>query len=192
MFIHPIQHINHLKTNVIQQSEIYICIFSIVRVRRKRGDEMKVNIDINEKYDETTVTIHAKKWSKELEELIRKLEYQTPKRIIGVQGGKSVLLSPSEIDFIFAENRKVYASMNQKSIELTMKLYEAEELLESHGFCRLSKSALGNLNNMVSFELAFNGNLCVYFHSGSKEYVSRKYVHELKRKLILGVEEYDR
>ncbi|MEK3937619.1 LytTR family DNA-binding domain-containing protein [Sporosarcina sp. FSL W7-1349] len=153
---------------------------------------MKVNIDLNPKYDETSVTIHAKEWTRELEELVKKLDYQAPKRIIGVEGDKSILLSPSDIEYIFAENRKVFASTNKQSIELTMKLYEAEELLESHGFCRLSKSALGNLDKIAYFELAFNGNLCVYFHSGSKEYVSRKYVHEVKRKLILGVEDHDR
>lgn len=153
---------------------------------------MKVNIDLNEKYNETSVTIHAKKWTKELEELIKKLEHQTPKRIIGVEGDKSILLSPSDIDYIFAENRKVHASVNKQSIELTMKLYEAEQLLEGYGFCRLSKSAIGNLNKIAYFELSFNGNLCVYFQSGSKEYVTRKYVHEVKRKLILGVDDNDR
>ncbi|KKB33173.1 LytTR family DNA-binding domain-containing protein [Bacillus thermotolerans] len=153
---------------------------------------MKVNIDLNEQYGETSVTIHARKWTKELAELVRKLDHQAPKRMIGVEGDKSILLSPGDVDYIFAENRKVYASVNKKAIELTMKLYEAEEVLEGHGFSRLSKSALGNLNQITHFELAFNGNLCVYFRSGSKEYVSRKYVHELKRKLVLGVDARDR
>ena len=135
-------------------------LISIIRV--KRGDWMKITIDINEKYDETSVTICAKKWTTELEELIKKLKHQTPKRLIGVDGEKSILLSPKEIDVIFAENRKVYASIHNQPIELKMKLYEAEELLISHGFCRLSKSALGNIERMTHFELSFNGNLCVF------------------------------
>ena len=161
-------------------------------VKKGRGKEMKLNIDINEDYEETHVTIHAKEWTKELEELIKKIDQKAPKRIIGVDGDKSMLLTPSEIDYIFAENRKVYAWINKQSIEITMKLYEAEEVLASFGFSRLSKSVIGNLNQITRFELAFNGNLCVYFKSGSKEYVSRKYVNELKNKLILGVGNYDR
>ncbi|GAE36239.1 LytTR family DNA-binding domain-containing protein [Halalkalibacter akibai] len=152
---------------------------------------MRVNIDINEKYDETLVTIHAKEWTKELEDLVRKLELKTPKKVVGTEGDHSILLSPADIDFVFAVKRKVYASINQQSIEINMKLYEAESLLASHGFCRLSKSAIGNLNQIKRFELAFNGNLCVYFQSGSKEYVSRKYVQELKKKLIIGADEYN-
>ncbi|WP_113928023.1 LytTR family DNA-binding domain-containing protein [Bacillus sp. P14.5] len=149
---------------------------------------MKVNIEIHDKYDETLITIHAKEWSKELEELVKKLETKTPNRIVGSEGEQSILLSPDEIDYVFAVNRKVYASIHKQSVELNMKLYEAEELLESCGFSRLSKSAIGNLNRIKRFELAFNGSLCVHFYSGSKEYVSRKYVQEIKQKLILGVD----
>ncbi|MBD8070669.1 LytTR family DNA-binding domain-containing protein [Bacillus sp. PS06] len=153
---------------------------------------MKLNIDINEKYTETYITIQAKEWTVELEEIVRKLEHQKPKRILGVEGDKSTLLSPQAIDYFYSEKRKVYASINHQSIEITMKLYEVEEWLEGIGFCRLSKSVIGNLNQITHFELAFNGNLCVYFRSGSKEYVSRKYVPELKRRLILGGDKHDR
>jgi len=79
---------------------------------------MRVNIDINEKYDETLVTIHAKEWTKELEDLVRKLELKTPKKVVGTEGDHSILLSPADIDFVFAVKRKVYASINQRSIEI--------------------------------------------------------------------------
>lgn len=149
---------------------------------------MKFNLDLQQKYEEISVTIHAKEWSEELEEVVRKLEYQLPKRILGIDGDRTILLSPGDIEYVFAEKRKVFASVKKQSIEITMKLYEAEGMLRSYGFCRLSKSAIGNLSKITHFELAFNGNLCVYFRSGEKEYVSRKYVQELKRKLILGDE----
>jgi DNA-binding LytR/AlgR family response regulator len=149
---------------------------------------MRVNIEINEKYEDTLITIQAKEWTKELEELVKKLEQKSAKRLVGTEGDQSILLSPHEIDYVFAVNRKVYASIQNQALELSMKLYEAEDLLESHGFCRLSKSAIGNLNQIKCFELAFNGSLCVYFHSGSKEYVSRRYVQEVKQRIILGVD----
>ena len=149
---------------------------------------MKVNLDINNNHEETSVTIHTKEWSQEIEELINKLNYQTPKRIVGNEDEKSILLSPDEIEYIYAENRKVFASLKNQSIELNLKLYEVESLLFPYGFTRFSKSVIGNINHITRFELAFNGNLCVYFQSGSKEYVSRKYVLDIKKKLIIGVE----
>src|SRR5690606_32535458 len=33
------------------------------------------------------------------------------------------------------------------------------------------------------FEASFNGTLCVYFKSGVKEYISRRYVHAIKKAL---------
>ncbi|WP_085991263.1 LytTR family DNA-binding domain-containing protein [Oceanobacillus senegalensis] len=146
---------------------------------------MKLNIDIDSKYKETYVTIQAKEWTKEVEELVQKLNQQTPKRIVGFHENGQVLLSPSHIDYVFAESRKVYANLNQQSFEINMKLYEVENLFKSYGFSRFSKSVIGNHHQVIRFELAFNGSLCVYFKSGGKGYVSRRYVREIKKKLIL-------
>lgn len=151
---------------------------------------MKINIDIDEKHEETSITIHANKWTDELEDLMKKLGQQTPKRIVGFDEDRSILLSPQEIDYIYAEKRKVFASVNKKSYEINMKLYEIEALLNRYGFTRLSKSVIGNLHQMTHFELFFNGTLCVFFRSGSKEYVSRKYVRTLKNKLVIGADEH--
>ncbi len=147
---------------------------------------LKVKIDLDENHHETTITIHAKEWSKELELLVEKLKEQTTGKLIGTENDKSILLHPNEIDFIYAQDRKVFAAVNKRSIEINMKLYEVEELLETYHFTRFSKSVIGNLQQIDSFELSFNGNLCVFFRSGNKEYVSRKYVMNVKEKLILG------
>ncbi|GEL78449.1 LytTR family DNA-binding domain-containing protein [Tenuibacillus multivorans] len=147
---------------------------------------MKVNIDIDQKYDGTFVTIHAKEWSHELEELVKSLNSDNNKKIVGREEDKSILLSPNDIEYVYAQNRKVQAVIHNRTIELNMKLYEVEEILSGHDFNRFSKSVIGNLNHIKYFELAFNGNLCVFFQSGSKEYVSRKYVNDIKEKLIMG------
>ncbi|WP_028543719.1 LytTR family DNA-binding domain-containing protein [Paenibacillus taiwanensis] len=147
---------------------------------------MKVHIDLNDNYEETTITIHAKAWTEELAALMSKLQSPASKRLMGIEDERSILLDPAHIDYIFAESRKVFASVEQRKIELKMKLYEVEELLTPLQFMRFSKSVIGNIDLIDRFELAFNGNLCVYFKSGSKEYVSRSYVNALKQQLILG------
>lgn len=148
---------------------------------------MKVKIDIDDKYAETTVIIQANAWSEELAALAAKLNVQEKsKRLVGVENERSVLLEPSEIDCVFAEKRKVMAALGSRNVELRMKLYEVEELLVDRQFMRFSKSVIGNLDQIDHFELVFNGNLCVHFKSGKKEYVSRSYVSELKQRLILG------
>ncbi|GBF74856.1 LytTR family transcriptional regulator [Paenibacillus sp. 598K] len=147
---------------------------------------MKIKIDISDEYDEPTIIIQAKVWSEELAALMKRLQAQEPQRLVGVEDERSVLLDPSELDYVYAEQRKVYAVRNGRQIELKMKLYEVEALLQEYRFQRFSKSVIGNLDQIDRFELVFNGNLCVHFKSGSKEYVSRGYVAELKQRLILG------
>lgn len=147
---------------------------------------MKLTIDIDENYGETSITIQASEWSDELEEIVNIIKINKQQRIFAVDEDQTVLLNPSEIDFVFAENRKIYAVLEDRKLELRMKLYQVEEILIPHHFMRFSKSVIGNLNRIERFDLSFNGNLCVYFHSGNREYISRKYVSPIKEKLMMG------
>lgn len=149
---------------------------------------MKVNIEVDEKYEETSITIRTNKWTEELDHLVKMIQMNEPKRIFGVVDEQTILLKPSEIDYVYAENRKVYAAVGKKRYEIKMKLFEVEEILAAQHFMRFSKSVIGNLNNIARFELSFNGNLCVHFQSGNKEYITRKYVSSIKEKLTLGGE----
>lgn len=149
---------------------------------------MKVNIEVDEKYEETSITIRTNQWTEELDQLVKLIQMNEPKRIFGVVDDQTILLKPSEIDYVYAENRKVYAAIGNKRYEIKMKLFEVEKTLAAHHFMRFSKSVIGNLNNIARFELSFNGNLCVHFQSGNKEYITRKYVAGIKEKLTIGGE----
>ncbi|MBO1004219.1 LytTR family DNA-binding domain-containing protein [Pseudogracilibacillus auburnensis] len=152
---------------------------------------MKVNIDIDEEHEGTSITIQTDKWTDELEHLLTLIKKETPKRLFGVDEDQTILLNPKEIDFIYAENRKVYAALQNRRLEIRMKLYEIENMLASQHFMRFSKSVIGNINRIQRFELSFNGNLCVYFTSGNKEYITRKYVTSVKEKLAMGGTDHD-
>lgn len=148
---------------------------------------MNVKIDLNDNHKETTVIIQAREWSDDLETLVRQLNNTKKQRVVGVTEDQSIVLEPSDIDFVYAEKRKVFAATTaRQNIELKMKLYEVEKMFESHHFTRFSKSVIGNIEHIQRFELAFNGNLFIHFDSGNKEYVSRNYVAKLKEKLAIG------
>lgn len=147
---------------------------------------MKVNIDLNDKYPETSITIHTKEWTKELEDLMNQIQQQKPQRLFGFEGDQTILLQPEHIDYIYAENRKVFAVIQDKHLEIRMKLYEVEQSLSESHFMRFSKSVIGNIQQIQRFEVSFSGNLCVYFHSKNKEYISRKYIASIKERLTMG------
>ncbi len=147
---------------------------------------MKVNIEIDDAHKETSITIQTNEWSEELEEILSIIKRRKPERLFGIDDDQTILLHPDEIDFVYAEKRKIFAKQNDRSFEIKMKLYEVEKMLLPHNFVRFSKSVIGNLNQIQRFELSFNGNLCVYFFSGNKEYITRRYVADVKEKLMMG------
>ncbi|HLR16061.1 MAG TPA: LytTR family DNA-binding domain-containing protein [Bacillota bacterium] len=147
---------------------------------------MKVNIDIDDSHEETSITIQTNTWSDELEEILSIIKKRKSERLFGIDEDQTVLLQPEEIDFLYAQQRKIFAQQNKRSFEINLKLYELEKMLAPHNFARFSKSVIGNLNRIQRFELSFNGNLCVYFFSGNKEYITRRYVADVKKKLMMG------
>ncbi|MFB4161636.1 LytTR family DNA-binding domain-containing protein [Geomicrobium sp. JSM 1781026] len=152
---------------------------------------MRIHIDINENHPETSITIHAAEWSQELEQLMRSLNEHSqpsssPFRLLAEDGDTSFVVTPGDVDYLYAEDRKVFAAIGEKRYEMKHKLYELEELLTDFTFVRFSKSVIGNIDQIDRFEVSFNGNLCVFFKSGNKEYVSRKYVKTLRNILTGG------
>jgi DNA-binding LytR/AlgR family response regulator len=153
---------------------------------------LKVNIDIDEKHIEPSITIQTNEWSDELEEIIAVIKRKNSQRLFGVEEDQTVLLDPNDIDYVYAEKRKVFACIGKRHVEIRMKLYEIEKTLAPYNFMRFSKSVIGNLNSIERFELSFNGNLCVYFRSGNKEYITRNYVVPIKNRLALGGQSDDK
>jgi DNA-binding LytR/AlgR family response regulator len=147
---------------------------------------MKVNIDIDDSHEETKITIQTKEWTQELEEIVKIIKKEKQQRLFGIDKDQTVLLDPGEIDFIHAEKRKIFAVVKNRHFEVKMKLYQVEDFLLPHDFMRFSKSVIGNIHRIDKFEASFNGNLCVYFQSGNKEYITRKYVSAIKERLMKG------
>jgi DNA-binding LytR/AlgR family response regulator len=147
---------------------------------------MKIKVEIDPATDEVEVIIRAKEWSDDLQELIQLLEGGGVQRLVGIADQQYHILEFHDIYYISSEDRKVYAETKKGKLEIRMKLYELEILLKKANFVRFSKSTLANLAHVRSFEMSFNGSMCAYFSNGMKEYVSRKYVPDIKETLQMG------
>src|SRR5699024_6973057 len=126
---------------------------------------MKINIDIDKQYKDSSVTIQAPEITPEIQEVINVLQKNKQERLFGEKDDLTIVLDTGVIDYIFAENREVFAVIKNERYVVRMKLYELEQMLIPHYFKRFSNSVIGNFNLIVRFELSFNGNLCVYFHT---------------------------
>lgn len=66
-----------------------------------------------------------------------------------------------------------------------MRLYEAEQRLDSRMFVRISNGEIINLKKVGGFDLSFAGTICVSLSNGTVTYVSRRYVSKIKQ--LLGL-----
>ena len=63
-----------------------------------------------------------------------------------------------------------------------MRLYELEALL-SDDFVKINQSTVANITKVSSFGVSPGASLTVFFKNGHKDYVSRRQVKAVKKKL---------
>jgi len=142
---------------------------------------VKIKVEIDEEATSLEVTVRHHSYDEELQEVLERLKKEDRHYFSGEAKGMSHVFRPENIYYIYTEGGKVKAKTSLGDFEMKEKLYELAEDLPQDQFVRLSKSVIGNLDEIRKFELSFNGTLCVHFKSGDKEYVSRHYVSAIKQ-----------
>ena len=147
---------------------------------------MRVDINISESVDETYAVIHAREITQEVSELAKEIAKfgQGKGMILGNLEERMVVLKPEEIILIRVENEKVFVVAGKETYRVGKRMYELMEELGTD-FMQVSKSAAINLKYLESVEPSFNGVMLLHLRGGEKEYISRKYVPQLKKYLGL-------
>ena len=139
---------------------------------------MRVDMNIAENIKEPYAVIHAGELTPEIAELAREIsQFGTGKGIIiGNLDDRKVVINPESIVLIRVTDDDTY--------RVGKRMYELLEILGS-GFMQVSKSAAINLKHLESVEPSFNGVMLLHMKNGEKEYISRKFVPQLKKYLGL-------
>ena len=143
---------------------------------------MKIDIDINDQYPETSVTIHAPRLSQDIEKLIammRMLDMQ----VSAEKNGETYILDANKILYIEAVERKTFIYTETEMYESELKLYEVEEQLLERDFLRVSKQTIVNLRMIKSLKADINRKIRMTLQNGEQIMVSRMYSDELRQKL---------
>ena len=90
-----------------------------------------------------------------------------------------VIINPDEIIALHAEKKWCRIFTDTADFSCRKRLYELEDLLGPE-FMRISKSIVVNTRKINSVEAVFNGMMLLHMKNGSKEYVSRTYLPNLK------------
>lgn len=147
---------------------------------------MKISLDIDSKLKEIFVTIRAPKLDRKVSEIMNILEEDKLEKITAYSNSKIYLVDIKDIYCFYTESRKVLLLTEKESFYVKHTLLELEERLKGTSMIRVSKGVIINMDKVLNFEQMFNGNLAVNFNNGKKEYVSRRYLKDIKNYLNIG------
>ena len=145
---------------------------------------MKINLDIDGKYDDTEVIIRAPHLNNDIERMVammRMIDMQIAVR----KDNETYLLDTDKILYIDAVERKTFVYTNSETYESELKLYEIEQELVERDFLRISKQSIVNLRKIKSLKTDVNRKIRITLQNGEQIVVSRMYSDELRRKLGL-------
>ena len=140
---------------------------------------MKVNIQVDPELKEEYVEFHVRNVTEDISKLAEMIE----KRgciLTGIDAqDRIVIIHPEDIVAVHAEKKWSRIYTDKSDVSCRKRLYEMNELLGPE-FIRVSKSILVNARKIESVEAVFNGMMLLHMNNGSKEYVSRIYLPDLK------------
>ena len=145
---------------------------------------MKINLDIDGKYDDTEVIIRAPHLNNDIERMVammRMIDMQIAVR----RDNETVLLDTDKVLYVEAVDRKTFVYTNSETYESELKLYELEQQLIERDFLRISKQSIVNLRKIKSLKTDVNRKIRITLQNGEQIVVSRMYSDELRRKLGL-------
>ncbi|OKZ57242.1 MAG: hypothetical protein BHV99_02570 [Clostridium sp. 26_21] len=144
---------------------------------------MKIEFDINEKYQEDKIIICTNKITDELQEFVNKLNNEKNNKIYGYKNDKIFILEENKIETIYSENKKVFIRYENGNIYETKKrIYELENNLPNK-FVRISNSEIVNFDKVQNLDFKIVGTIILNFYTDRYTYVSRRYVKKIREYL---------
>ena len=140
---------------------------------------MKVKIQVEPAIPEDYVEFHVRQVTEEVSKLAEIIEKHDSVLTGTDQYDRTVMIQPDEIVALHAEKKWCRIFTETADYSCRKRLYELEEILGPE-YMRISKSIIVNVRKIESVEAVFNGMMLLHMKNGSKEYVSRTYLPNLK------------
>ena len=143
-----------------------------------------MKIEIKEGHNALEVIIKCQTATEEVSK-IKNLLSSHAKKISCTKDGSTHLVDAREILYFESVDKVPFLYTETDVYELSLKLYELEEMLSYIGFIRSAKSQIINTYKIESLRPDFGGRLEVTMQGGERLIVSRQYAKILKERLGL-------
>ena len=139
---------------------------------------------IIDKENEEVITARVKK-ANELTDRIENLvkEYVGENKIVAFSEDETVILEIKNIECVTVIDNKVWTITESGKFLIKSRLYEVEKILPS-SFIKINKSSVANISKIKKFISTYSGSVNVEFKSGYTDYVSRRCLPQVKRRLL--------
>lgn len=145
---------------------------------------MKIRYEIDETLHDEEIIIKVKKLTQELLDLQKAFDSKEIESIFGTKDKKTFPIKLKLIERIYSRNRRTIILSNEIEYETKKTLSELEKTLPLE-FVRISKGVIANTKQVKSIETEFSGNFTLFFLSGHKDILSRKYVKHFRQAIGL-------
>ena len=142
---------------------------------------MKVDIKKTEEAIEPYAVIYCREINAEILSATEALG-RAGNVITGYDNGSIIVINKKDLYMIRADEGRTKLYTSDASYETAKPLRDFETL---SGFMRISKFCIINLEKIKRFDPMFSGTMQVTLKNGSKDYISRKYLPDVKKYLGL-------
>lgn len=142
---------------------------------------MKVQIELIEGLEQPYAVIYTELINEEVQS-IASLISNSSGVITAIHNERIVVLKETDIYIIRVENEKTVIYCKNTQYICKKRLCELEKMLK-HSFIKISKTTLINLKYIEGVEASFGGVMLLIMKNGCKDYVSRRYLSDLKKYL---------
>ncbi|WNB91746.1 LytTR family DNA-binding domain-containing protein [Bacillus sp. NEB1478] len=143
---------------------------------------MKLTIIEEHDSEELEIIVKCKEMNEDVIKVITSLR-SLERKVLGTLEGKIYLLSPDDIYYFESVDKKNFAYTKQQVYEVSMRLYQIEEMFGDGNYFRATKATILNLDKIKTITPRLGGKVEVTLENGENMMVSRQYVTYLKEKL---------
>lgn len=143
---------------------------------------MKCQTIIDEKREEE-VLIYAQKRSSLVDE-IERLVLSNNLTINGTKDDEMIVISPLDVSCFISQNNKVFALIGEEQYKIKERLYQIEEAMDDN-YIKINQSCLANIKRIKKFSSSIGGAVMVLFDNGYKDYISRRELKNVKKRMGL-------
>ena len=143
---------------------------------------MKININTDDRYAETEITVNCNRIGDDIEKLLAAIRMLDMK-LTGCRDGRQYIIEAADIIFIESTDKRCFLYTLTGVYENPLKLIELEARLTDRDFMRASKNCLFNIRHIKSIEPDLDRRLTLTMERDLTVVVSRQYSGPVKEKL---------